>query len=536
MSALEVLRQIKQSRRTAGDAGAKKIVEWGNSDFINEVGIENLSRRELRNHLEARDLPVDGTRVELIDRLRISISDEELHKFAYTETVDTEARIQADIEERGSVYAVGSNAKGQLGVGDMESRPNFVVITQLRGIGVNFVATGEDMCYAVTDEHDVYVWGGGGVGKSGINKSLQKAENDKGIKIDTSNNYLEPQLVKDLSGEEVMTISVGLSHSMAVGKGGDVFVWGDGHSGQLGLGDLEPHPTVVINNSFPAIQLSSCGSNHSVVLTRAGRLYTWGHTLNGRLGIGSMERIGVPENEKYFAPLPKHIDTLEVVLQISCGADHTLAYGASGVWSWGNGSGGKLGLGDNNDRFDPCLIPGLKGKFVMQIVAGSWHSMALICYPPLLSGGWVYTWGSGYHGQLGQGPKTISLVPELIEYFLLTHLSVRYIAAGSHHCAAITKEGELYTWGSNHNNCLARKLEERDVNYSCVPGHCGGFGAIVNNIGRGLPRIVACGKEFTIVATYPYEGPNLDVAKKLMEEARVREEEEAAANRRNEDN
>ena len=45
-------------------------------------------------------------------------------------------------------------------------------------------------------------------------------------------------------------------------------------------------------------------------------------------------------------------------------------------------------------------------------------------------------------------------------------------------------------------------------------------------IGRGLPRHVACGREFTIVATYPYQGPDLEVAIKLMEEAKIREQEE----------
>ena len=45
-------------------------------------------------------------------------------------------------------------------------------------------------------------------------------------------------------------------------------------------------------------------------------------------------------------------------------------------------------------------------------------------------------------------------------------------------------------------------------------------------MGRGLPRSVACGKEFTVVATYPYEGPSEEVAQKLMEELTLRQEEE----------
>jgi hypothetical protein len=151
MSALEVLRQIKQLRRAQqSDA---KIVEWGNAEFINNIGIDNLNRRELRNHLEARDLETAGTRLELMERLRASLADEQLHKFAYNETLDTAALIQADMEERGSVYVTGINGKGQLGLGDMENRKFFTVIPNLRGIGVITVVTG----IAQGHSHGIYV-------------------------------------------------------------------------------------------------------------------------------------------------------------------------------------------------------------------------------------------------------------------------------------------------------------------------------------------------------------------------------------------
>ena len=37
-----------------------------------------------------------------------------------------------------------------------------------------------------------------------------------------------------------------------------------------------------------------------------------------------------------------------------------------------------------------------------------------------------------------------------------------------------------------------------------------------------MVRSYALGREFTIVATYPYEGPSEDVARKLMEEEAIR--------------
>ena len=75
----------------------------------------------------------------------------------------------------------------------------------------------------------------------------------------------------------------------------------------------------------------------------------------------------------------------------------------------------------------------------------------------MLGGGWLYTWGSGYHGQLAQGhSKVVSLIPAVVEYFLGVHLLVKQVAAGSHHCLAITQDCELYSWGSNNNGCLGR--------------------------------------------------------------------------------
>lgn len=449
MSALDVLRQIKQLRRSQQQV--VKIVEWGNADFINNVGIENLTRKELRNHLEARDLDTAGTRLELLDRLRTSLADEQLHKFAYTETLDTELLIQADMEERGSVYVTGLNDKGQLGLGDMDTRRFFAVVPPMRGIGIVYVTSGTDMTFAITQEHDVYVWGGGGVGRTGINPNIKKRG-----KAAKEMNWLEPIIVPEMAGEECSAVVVGSSHCMAVGRGGDCFVWGDNESGQLGLGNFENKKVMCINNTFPSVAQICAGSNHSAVLTNAGQVYSWGHGANGRLGIGDIERVGVDDRVKFYFPVPELIRTLEPITMLSCGADHTLAKGLSGVWAWGNGSGGKLGLGDINDRIEPVLIPRMRGKSVVQILASTWHSMAIVQYPPILTGGYLYTWGSGYHGQLAHGTKSISMEPEIVEYFVNVQMMIKFIAAGPTHCAAVTKEGELYSWGSNLHGALGR--------------------------------------------------------------------------------
>ena len=229
-------------------------------------------------------------------------------------------------------------------------------------------------------------------------------------------------------------------------------------------------------------------------------------------------------------PLPEH------VLQVACGPEHTLVRTTTGVFSWGHGAGGRLGHGDTIDVYKPRLIEAFEGQVALDISCGTWHSAAIVMIPPMMACGEVWTWGSGYHGQLGQGNTQMSLKPTRVTEISSWHVYAKSITCGSHHNAMIAHDGELWTWGSNMNNCLGREIDEMDVLYTPVPGHCGGFGSIVERVGRGMVRSVACGKEFTIVATYPYEGPSENVAKKLMEEedlraeeARIREDEEKMA-------
>jgi alpha-tubulin suppressor-like RCC1 family protein len=64
------------------------------------------------------------------------------------------------------------------------------------------------------------------------------------------------------------------------------------------------------------------------------QVYTWGHGSNGRLGIGDTERQGVPEAERAYFPVPLLLKSLEPIRQVSCGADHTLAIGTDTCWSY----------------------------------------------------------------------------------------------------------------------------------------------------------------------------------------------------------
>ncbi|XP_017279385.1 alsin isoform X2 [Kryptolebias marmoratus] len=73
------------------------------------------------------------------------------------------------------------------------------------------------------------------------------------------------------------------------------------------------------------------------------------------------------------------------------------------VWSWGRGSEGQLGHGDQLARLQPLCIKTLTGQEVIKVSAGSHHSLALTAQCQ------VYSWGSNMCGQLGHinSPVTV---------------------------------------------------------------------------------------------------------------------------------
>ncbi|XP_051814997.1 alsin-like isoform X1 [Acanthochromis polyacanthus] len=94
------------------------------------------------------------------------------------------------------------------------------------------------------------------------------------------------------------------------------------------------------------------------------------------------------------------------------------------VWSWGRGSEGQLGHGDQLARLQPLCIKSLTGEEVIKVAAGSHHSLALTAQCQ------VYSWGSNMCGQLGHvnSPATVPQQAKLSE-----GLRVWSLSAGQSH-------------------------------------------------------------------------------------------------------
>ena len=124
---------------------------------------------------------------------------------------------------------------------------------------------------------------------------------------------------------------------------------------------------------------------------------------------------------------------------ISAGGEHSLVTSckAGEVWSFGCGGSGRLGHGGRGDEAVPRLIEAMNHAVVVHLAAGGEHSMAL------MRDGDVWTWGRGSYGQLGHGDNATQLVPKRVEGLA----NVTDIAAGTYHSMAVGGGGAVLHMG-----------------------------------------------------------------------------------------
>jgi hypothetical protein len=105
--------------------------------------------------------------------------------------------------------------------------------------------------------------------------------------------------------ENIIAVSAGESHSMALDVNGFVWIWGDNNYGQLGTGDNNDSLVPVRvkaglqNPDDPNAPLSnivyiSAGYWHSIAVDSSGRAWVWGMGANGKLGSGSIDDANLP--------------------------------------------------------------------------------------------------------------------------------------------------------------------------------------------------------------------------------------------------
>ncbi|XP_057496040.1 ultraviolet-B receptor UVR8-like isoform X2 [Actinidia eriantha] len=289
------------------------------------------------------------------------------------------------------VCSWGRGEDGQLGHADAKDRLSPTQLSALDDHEIVSVTCGADHTTAFSEScMQVYSWGWGDFGRLGHGNS---------------SDLFTPQPIKALQGLRIKQIACGDSHCLTVTMEGEVQSWGRNQNGQLGLGTTEDSPVPQKIDAFQGIcvKMVAAGAEHTAAVTEDGQLYGWGWGRYGNLGLGDRKDRLVPEKVS-------SIEAEKMVL-VACGWRHTISVSSSGgLYTYGWSKYGQLGHGDFEDHLIPHRLEALHGNFISQISGGWRHTMALT------SDGKLYGWGWNKFGQVGVGDNVDHCSPVQVRF------------------------------------------------------------------------------------------------------------------------
>jgi RHS repeat-associated protein len=273
----------------------------------------------------------------------------------------------------GKVLACGKNQWGQLGNGNQVDRQTFSTVTNLSDVVA--IAAGGYHSIALRADGTVWTWGANGSGELGNNSTAQFSA--------------APVQVTNLSN--VIEITAGLYHSLALKSDGTVWGWGYNANGELGNGNAINQKVPVQVANLTAVRSICAGRLYSLALKYDGTVWAWGANTYGQMGNGTTSATQLK---------PGQVTNLTSVTAIAAGASHCLALlSDSTVSSWGLNTHGQVGCGlTASPQTKPVRVKNLSG--VLGIAGGGTHSLAL------LRDSSVSAWGENTWGQVGSSVKT----------------------------------------------------------------------------------------------------------------------------------
>lgn len=297
-------------------------------------------------------------------------------------------------------------------------------------------------------EGQTWTWGRNNLGQTGLG-FVSKIATDE-------NHPTTPQKLEVLDDGELVTfvsLAFNQNASIALDNEGDVWSWGDGDGGQLGLGDDD---SIVLDVDYYAPQKISSlknivsitrGYDHTVVLDENGEVFTFGENDKGQLGNGS--------NEDSDYPI---LITLSNIVQIAAASDSTYAIDTDGVlWGWGDNSNGELGQGssDITDHLVPVQIP--LPEAIISIAAGKAHALALG------KSGKVYGWGLNASNQIGNTVEGTweGNIYDAVELPWVEKAIA--IWANGNQSFVQKEDGLIYPWGFNGTGTLGLETDEDPI-------------------------------------------------------------------------
>uniref|UniRef100_A0A8C3LTA1 Serine/threonine-protein kinase Nek9 n=2 Tax=Phasianidae TaxID=9005 RepID=A0A8C3LTA1_CHRPC len=288
----------------------------------------------------------------------------------------------------------GTKLHGQLGHGDRASYRQPKHVEKLQGKAIRQVSCGDDFTVCITDEGQLYAFGSDYYGCIGIDKAY-------------GSEVLEPLQLDFFLTNPVEQVSCGDNHVAVLTRNREVYTWGCGEYGRLGLDSEEDHCTpqkVDVPKTLNIVSVH-CGCDGTFLLTQTGKVLACGLNEFNKLGLNQCTS-GIINHDTYCEvpyatslTLAKQLSFYKI-RTISPGKTHTASIDERGrLLTFGSNKCGQLGVGDYKKHLGINLLAGpLGGKQVIRVSCGDEFTIAAT------DDNHIFAWGNGGNGRLAMTP------------------------------------------------------------------------------------------------------------------------------------
>nr|CAB3264292.1 serine/threonine-protein kinase Nek8 [Phallusia mammillata] len=265
-----------------------------------------------------------------------------------------------------------------------------------------------------------------------------------------------PRFMEGHSGVSIKQVVCGDLHTACLTDRGILMTFGSGSNGCLGHGTLQDieKPTIVEKLLGCELLQIATGSYHMLAVTSDNEVFAWGRGDNGRLGLSSDDIQSVPTR----VPIPEQIEPLSV----HCGSDYSMILTRNKMLlACGSNVHNRLGLDvvhnnqitkqtDEASCFVPLRSEPLSLGNIYKVALGMQHS-AVITEDRRL-----FMFGNNAHGQLGLSPSktTVSRIPNEVK--IDSSPGFQFVSCGGTFTVAATSDAKLYSWGKPSRGQLGR--------------------------------------------------------------------------------
>ncbi len=307
---------------------------------------------------------------------------------------------------------------------------------------------------------------------------------------------VQVKINKDTPLTNIVKISAGHNHVLALTKDGDLYAWGNNENGQIGINNTEnqSYAKRVLNHegSEPLYSIAdiSAGHNSSIVMDAGGNVYTWGYNNSGQLGIGNTTDKLLPQ-----------ITLCSQAIKVQAGLRENAILRPSGtIEVFGENGRGQLGIGGTSNQSLPQPTNTANILYIMAL-------NQRLCIRN--TSGTVYNSGINLFGVLGNGTTTDSLTFTAVTLpsSVSANNKVRYIGGGARNTVLLLEDGTLWTVGDNTYGQLSSGTNtSQSTSYVQAKNSDGTYVTNVKNIGKQKDTISSPGSSYQTLSYVGADG------------------------------